>query len=120
MLGCVLKNRVVYSTRTGDQRAKTAPRTGRPSSSLPPAQQIIKVMRDKKGRKGKMVTVSSGFGLTEADLNTLAKTLKTLCGAGGTTKIEDQAQIIEIQGDHRDKIAEKLKALGYKVKLAGG
>jgi translation initiation factor 1 len=77
-------------------------------------------MRDKKGRRGKMVTVISGFLLNEADLTTLAKTLKGLCGAGGTVKREDGLQIIEIQGDHREKMAEKLKALGYKVKLAGG
>jgi translation initiation factor 1 len=50
----------------------------------------------------------------------LAKTFKTLCGAGGTTKIDGDNQTIEIQGDHRDKIAEKLQALGYKVKFAGG
>jgi translation initiation factor 1 len=74
-------------------------------------------MRDKKGRKGKVVTVVSGFVLTGTDLKILAKTLKTLCGSGGTVK---DGQVIEVQGDHRETIAEKLKELGYKVKLAGG
>ena len=72
-------------------------------------------MRDRKGRKGKVVTVASGFVLTD-----LARTLKTMCGAGGTTKTEDDTQVIEVQGDHRDRIAEKLKSLGYQVKIAGG
>jgi translation initiation factor 1 len=77
-------------------------------------------MRDKKGRRGKVVTVVSGFVLTEVDLKTLAKTLKNLCGSGGTVKNEATGQTIELQGDHREKVAEKLKTLGYKVKFAGG
>lgn len=114
-----MSDKIVYSTRDGDRRQEpvSRPAAGR---SLPPQQQAIKIMRDKKGRKGKMVTVASGFVLSEADLNALAKTLKTLCGAGGTVKIEDNTQMIEVQGDHRDRIAEKLNSLGYKAKLAGG
>ena len=109
------KNKVVFSTKSGDQRKQppaTAPRT-----SLSPAQQNIKIMRDKKGRKGKMVTVVTGFVLTETDLKALAKTLKTTCGSGGTVK---EGGIIEVQGDHREKVGEKLTSLGYKVKFAGG
>lgn len=113
------KGKLVYSTKTGDHRRQMADRTG-PRSSLPPAQQNLKVMRDKKGRKGKVVTVISGFVLTEADLKGLAKSLKNLCGAGGTAKNEVTGQTIEIQGDHRVKVADKLKALGYTVKFAGG
>lgn len=113
------KGKVVYSTKSGDQRKKSSAPSG-PSVSLPPAQQTIKIMREKSGRKGKVVTVLSGFVLTEADLKALAKTLKSLCGAGGTTKVEDETQIIEVQGDHREKILEKLEGLGYKAKLAGG
>jgi translation initiation factor 1 len=115
----LLKKKTVYSTRTGDQRKQPTPQPG-PRISSPPAQQNIKVMRDKKGRKGKVVTVASGFVLIESDLKDLAKTLKNLCGAGGTVKQENGSQIIEVQGDHRDKVADALKAIGYKVKLAGG
>jgi translation initiation factor 1 len=111
--------KTVYSTRTGDRRKKPSGPTG-PRRSLPPAQQDIRLMRDRKGRKGKVVTVATGFTLTETDLKALAKTLKNLCGAGGTTKTEGDSQVIEVQGDHRDRIADKLKSLGYKVKLAGG
>lgn len=113
------KGRVVYSTSGGDQRKQSAAPTG-PRQSLPPNQQNLKIMRDKKGRKGKVVTVISGFVLTEADLKTLAKDLKNLCGAGGTFKNAPNEQIIEVQGDHREKVAEKLKSLEYKVKFAGG
>ena len=71
----------------------------------------------RRRRKGKIVTVIVGFVLTENDLHELSKTLKTLCGAGGTVKInDDNSQTIEIQGDHRAKIAAKLQSLGYKVK----
>ena len=52
------KGRTVYSTQTGDQRKQGAVRIG-PRTSLPPAQQDLRVMRDKKGRKGKVVTVVS-------------------------------------------------------------
>jgi translation initiation factor 1 len=113
------KDRVVFSTAAGDQRKLSNTPPGR-RSSLPPAQQTIKLMRDKKGRKGKMVTVASGFALSAPDLEALAKTLKTLCGAGGTVKQEAEGQVIEVQGDHRERIAEKLQSLGYKVKLSGG
>jgi len=110
------KNKVVFSTKSGDQRKQPHSSTS-PRTSLPAAQQTIKLMRDKKGRKGKMVTVASGFVLTETDLKALAKILKTTCGSGGTVK---EGGIIEVQGDHREKVGERLTALGYKVKFAGG
>ena len=70
-------------------------------------------MRDKKGRGGKVVTVITGFALTEDDLTTLGKALKTLCGAGGTVKIEEGVQAIEVQGDHREKVLQWLLKNGY-------
>lgn len=108
------KRKLVYSTRSGDQRQPAPP--ARKARSLPPAQQNLTVRREKKGRRGKTVTVISGFSLSDADLAALSKTLKTLCGAGGTAKEGE----IEVQGDHREKVAEKLRELGYKVKLSGG
>lgn len=114
-----MDKKLVYSTRSGDERKKPESNSG-PHHALPPQQQNLKVMRDKKGRGGKVVTMITGFALSEADLTELSKMLKSLCGAGGTVKIEDGSQIIEVQGDHRERVAEKLKSLGYKVKLAGG
>ena len=63
-----------------------------------------------------MVTVIRGLPGQGGTLATLARDLKGLCGAGGTVK--DGA--VEIQGDHRERLAERLRAQGYTVKLAGG
>ena len=54
--------------------------------------------------------------LSEDDLKQLAKKLKQLCGSGGTVK----DGVIEIQGEQRQRIAEALQKMGYKVKIAGG
>jgi translation initiation factor 1 len=113
------KGKLVYSTQTGDER-KQRHQKPKQEKSLSPAEQSLKIMRDRKGRRGKVVTVISGFSLSESDLKDLAKTLKNYCGAGGTAKTEESGQSIEIQGDHREKIAEKLASLGFKVKFAGG
>ena len=77
---------------------------------------IIRVSRETKGRKGKGVTLVTGFQGTEADLKVLGKRLKQLCGTGGTVK----NGVIEIQGDVRHKIHQELEKAGHKVKLAGG
>ena len=39
-----------------------------------------------------------------------------MCGSGGTVK----DGVIEVQGDHRERIAAHLTKAGYRVKLAGG
>jgi len=83
---------------------------------LPARQQAAYVKRDRKRRAGKTVTVVYGLQHSPTALRDLLKTLKTACGAGGTVKEGD----LEIQGDQRDKVAEVLRGLGYKVKLAGG
>jgi translation initiation factor 1 len=72
--------------------------------------------RDKSGRGGKVVTLVKNLVLSEDDLKELSKKLKQACGVGGTVK--DGA--IEIQGEQRERIAEVLQKLGYKVKIAGG
>jgi translation initiation factor 1 len=104
----------VWSSEQGDLRKKSSPPAD--VHSLPPQQQTIYLHRDSKGRGGKVVSLVKGLALSEADLSALAKQIKQACGSGGTLK----DGVIEIQGDHREKIAEVLKKLGYKVKIAGG
>lgn len=82
----------------------------------PLSQQTLKIQVSRKGRKGKTVTVISGFQSHPATLADLTKKLKAQCGAGGTLKDSE----IEIQGDHRQKLADYLKKLGYPVKFVGG
>jgi len=77
---------------------------------------IVRISIEKKGRKGKSVTLITGIPLPPADMKKLARQLKNTCGAGGAVK----GGVIEIQGDHRQKVIEQLKKAKYNVKLAGG
>ena len=76
---------------------------------LPPQQQKLRLRMEKNGRGGKTVTVISGFTGPQADMDALARTLKTFCGCGGSAK---DGEII-IQGDFREKLKTNLLSLGY-------
>ena len=109
---------LVYSTEHG----KLCSGCGQPETrcqcgpAVPPeGDGWVRIMRSNKGRGGKTVSVVSGLGLVGAELKTVAKQLKQLCGVGGAVKGFD----IEIQGDQREKIKTHLESKGYKVKLAG-
>ena len=108
-------SRKVWSSESGDLR-KEPSRPAPGVQSQPRRQQVIALHRDSKGRAGKGVTVLRGLTLTEAELSTLAKTLKQSLGLGGTVK----NGVVEIQSQEREKIAEVLIKLGYRVKIAGG
>lgn len=110
--------KLVYSTRS-DAELDTDRPAQTPSKSVPPQQQTIRVLIDRKRRRGKTVTVCQGFVLTPADLKKMEKALKQYCGAGGTSKAGQESEI-EIQGDHRERIMAKLADLNYKVKRVGG
>ena len=107
-------NRSVWSSDDGDLRKQ--PSGTRNVKSLPPHEQTAYLHRDSKGRGGKTVTLIRKLVLSEEDLKELAKKLKQVCGSGGTVK----DGVIEIQGEHREQIAEALKTMGYRVKIAGG
>jgi len=83
---------------------------------LPVSQQNLRVQASRKGRKGKTVTVITGFQAKPETLVGLLKQMKTQCGTGGTVKENE----IEIQGDHKEKLLQILTSLGYKAKIAGG
>jgi len=104
---------VVYSTKKEfefDTEHKEA------ATTLPPQQQDLRVLLDRKQRAGKVVTLITGFVGSDDDLQTLAKQLKTKCGVGGSAK---DAEIL-IQGDVRDKVLDLLIKAGYKAKKSGG
>lgn len=115
-----MSDRLVYSTDGG--RINTCPVCGRSykecrcDQPVKKSDGIVRVMRDRKGRGGKTVTVITGIPANSDAITTLAQQLKKLCGSGGTVK----DGTIEIQGDHCDKVQAKLTEMGYKVKRAGG
>lgn len=88
------------------------------AKARPAGDGIVRVSRETAGRKGKGVTVVKGLPLDDAALTALAKQLKASCGSGGTVK----DGVVEIQGDHLDKVLAWLKARpeGWTVKRAGG
>ncbi|PWB55237.1 MAG: stress response translation initiation inhibitor YciH [Nitrosomonadales bacterium] len=83
---------------------------------IPESDGIVRVSRETKGRKGKGVTLVKGLALDTVALTQLGKQLKTACGSGGTVK----DGVIEIQGDHCERVIELLKQQGRVVKRAGG
>ena len=82
---------------------------------LPPDQQDLRIQASRKGRKGKTVTVITGFQSQPETLTKLLKQLKTQCGSGGTVK----ENALEIQGAHAQKLKQILSQLGYKTKISG-
>ena len=106
-------SRLVYSTGDGDVRKQSASKP-KPQANEPPRDGIVRVAREKSGRKGKTVTIVRG--LPPGDVADAASDLKRHCGSGGTVK----DGTVELQGDHREKAAARLRARGYEVKLAGG
>lgn len=105
-------SRLVYSTEPEPEAATSAPTPAYPSA----AQQTARIWRDSKRRRGKTVTVVGGLQHDPATFEALLKKLKQQCGAGGTFKDGE----LEIQGDHRERVAAALAAMGYKIKHVGG
>lgn len=104
---------VVYSTNTNFEYQSDEDNE---IETPEPKHQNLKIFIDKKQRKGKKVTLITGFVGTEDDLKDLGKTLKSKCGVGGSAKDGE----ILIQGEFREKVKTILEGLGYKCKLAGG
>jgi len=118
--GGMPNSRLVYSSEGGrvkdaDPR-RAASRQADPKGAAFPDDGVIRIVRDRSGRGGKVVTVIHGIPERGPTLDARASDLRRLCGAGGTVK----GGVVEIQGDHRERVAERLRALGYTVKLAGG
>ena len=107
------RNNVVYSTNSNysfdedDELQET----------LNAQEQQLKVSIDRKSRKGKSVTLISGFEGSKEDLKELERTLKSKCGVGGSCKDGE----VLIQGEFKTKVIDLLQAMGYtKTKGVGG
>jgi translation initiation factor 1 len=110
---------LVYSTESG----RMCPDCRRPvdactckTAAAPVGDGNVRVARQSKGRGGKTVTLVRGLALDATALAALGKQLRTACGSGGTVK----DGVIEIQGDHCDRVMEALDALGHRPERAGG
>ena len=106
------QNRIAYQEFGGDNSAAFA----RGVPDLPPEKQDLRIQATRSGRKGKTVTIITGFQHHPENLAKLLKKLKSQCGSGGTVK----DNTLEIQGDHKQKLLETLTQLGYKAKVSGG
>ena len=111
---------LIYSTDLGRMcpacRHPVAACQCAPANLRAPTDGIVRVSRETKGRAGKGVTLVKGLALDDAALVALGKQLKTACGSGGTVK----EGVIEVQGDHCERVITLLQAQGHKVKRAGG
>jgi len=107
----------VYRTGSG----RVCPKCGWPEKSCRcavgldqpvPDRVVVRLRIEKAGRRGKTVTVVEGLPRNREFLKTLAAELKRACSSGGTVD-EDR---VEIQGEHRDRLRELLRAKGWVVK----
>lgn len=110
---------LVYSTESG--RMCPACRQALASCacqarSAPVGDGVVRVSRQAKGRGGKTVTLVKGVALDPVALALLGRQLRTACGSGGTVK----DGVIEVQGDHCERVMATLASLGHAPKRADG
>jgi len=112
---------LVYSTEGGRicpkcQHPLSACQCAALKAAARPGDGIVRVSRETSGRGGKAVTVVRGVPLDATALAALGQRLRRACGAGGTVK----DGVIEVQGDHAERLVAALQVEGYQVKRAGG
>ncbi len=95
---------------------RPSPRSTAGPAGTPAEPARVRVGREIAGRGGKAVSVIVGLPLGDSELETLARELKKLCGAGGAV----HAGRIEIQGEHRDRLVAELCRRGWEAKRSGG
>jgi translation initiation factor 1 len=114
------KGGLVYSTEGGRMcplcRQPLGRCTCRQKQTVPAADGVVRVSRETKGRNGRSVTVIRGLALDADALTLLGRQLRTACGSGGTAK----DGVIEVQGDHVERVMAALASQGRIVRRAGG
>ncbi|HTV74825.1 MAG TPA: hypothetical protein VME66_14100 [Candidatus Acidoferrales bacterium] len=106
---------LVYSTDGSlplPKPKRTAPLRPASGPKRPPDDGIIRVGCER--RRGGWVTLI--YGLTEAEVEPMGRTLRRHCGTGGTAK----DGIVELQGDHRETVIAYLVKQERRAKRMGG
>ena len=98
---------------TPEEKAAVEAQRQRDADRLPPEKQTARVTIQKR-KGGRKATVVEGLTAKANDLPDLLATLQTACGTGGTVKAKED--LLELQGDHADRVRASLKELGFRVK----
>ncbi|MFC4930695.1 translation initiation factor Sui1 [Massilia sp. GCM10023247] len=110
---------LVYSSESGRMCPECRHPLGQcacKAKATPEGDGVVRVSRQTKGRGGKSVTLVKGLALDGAALALLGKQLRAACGSGGTVK----DGVIEVQGDHCERVMELLAQQGHRPKRSGG
>jgi translation initiation factor 1 len=86
------------------------------SPAAPLAQQgktRLDIILERKGRAGKQATIVTGFVCDDEALKQVASDLKRSLGVGGSARGGE----ILIQGDFRQRVLDKLTAMGFKARI---
>ncbi len=123
--GLAALSTLVYSSGPGRVGSRTCPQCRQAQAdcrcavlqaAVPAGDGNVRVSRENKGRGGKTVTLVRGLPLPLAELEALGKQLRTHCGSGGTVK----DGVVEVQGDHAERVLAWLQGQGHKAKRTGG
>ena len=100
-------SRLVYSTDQGRIKEEIHPDF---DSQI---DRLIFLKLDKKSKRGKTITIATGFRLPDREIKSLAKALRKKCSTGGTF----DKDTIELQGNFLEKTALELQANNFSVKI---
>lgn len=116
-----MNTRLVYSTDGGRmcpqcRQAQAHCRCAQQAGAQPRGDGRVRVSRERAGRGGKVVTVVRGLALNDAQIADVAKQLRSACGSGGTAK----DGVVEVQGDHVERVLAWLQKAGHAALRSGG
>ena len=98
-------------TTSAEEAAPEGPRQG--DALEQQGKRMLDIVLERKGRAGKQATIVTGFACDEAALKEVASQLKRHLGVGGSARGGE----ILIQGDFRQRVLERLLAMGFKARV---